>query len=537
MARSGKESVKNILGYLPYTAELYWLVRHKDKPLHTQFNLKQLNANLPQLVKDVQAIRTEGNANGKKVFLFATLHYWIEHVTLLGMSLAALGHEVTVGFLPYANWQTEINRFDLRRQNLYALEVLGKAAKVIGVKSLMNEQPCAEIDEAVTACIEQVSLYDAQYTLQDEEVDRDSSIFKMRMVRNEAAARAALTWLGEGKPDVVIVPNGTIQELGVVYRMARHLGIPASTYEFGDQRQTIWLAQNGEIMRQETDAMWAVRKEQPIDENRLKRVQELFGARQKGSVAENFTRLWQKSPVQGSQKVRQELGLDERPVVLLATNVLGDSLTLGRDLFTKSMESWIMRTVQYFNGRPDVQLVIRVHPGEVLTHGVSMTDVVHEVLPTLPEHIHLIPPEEMVNTYDLIEAADLGLVYTTTVGLEMALNGLPVIVNAYTHYRGRGFTQDPNSWVEYFKLLGKILEKPQDYSLTEEQIKLAWQYAYYWFFDFPRPFPWHLVRVWDDYKERPLRQVFNAEGRQKFEATFGYLTGDRMDWSKIEISK
>lgn len=536
MKRSGKDSVKNLLGQIPYTAELYWLVRQKDKPLQTQFNLKQLDGHLPQLVKDVKVLRQE-DVQGKKVFLFATLHYWIEHVALLGLSLAAQGHAVTVGFMPYANWQKEINRFDLRRQNLYALEVLEKATDVMAVQSLLNQRSYPELDEKVMACIEQVSLYDAQYTLQDEDVDRESPIFKMRMERNEAAARAALTWLRDGKPDIVIVPNGTIQEFGVVYQIARQLGIPATTYEFGDQRQTIWLAQNSEIMRQDTNEMWEVRKEQPITETQLKRVRDLFGARQKGSLAENFTRLWQKTPARGGAEVRQQLGLDERPVVLLATNVLGDSLTLGRDLFTRSMESWIIRTVQYFNGRPDVQLVIRVHPGEVLTHGVSMTDVVHQVLPTLPEHIHLIPPEETVNTYDLMDAADLGLVYTTTVGLEMALNGLPVIVNAFTHYRGRGFTHDPNSWVEYFKMLGRILENPPDFHLTEEQVGLAWQYAYYWFFDFPRPFPWHLVRVWDDYKERSLQDVFSEEGRQKYASTFGYLLGEPMDWGRIETSQ
>jgi hypothetical protein len=535
MKLSGRDSVKNVLGQIPYTAELYWLVRQKDKPLQSQFNLKQLNARLPQLVKDVQTLRGE-NATRKKIFLFATLHYWIEHVTLLGLTLAAQGHDVTVGFMPYANWQEEINKFDLRRQNLYALEVLKKAEKVIGVTSLMNERAFISLDEDVQQRIEQVSMYDTQYTAQDEDVDRDSKIFKMRMERNEAAARTALTWLSEGKPDVVIVPNGTIQEFGVVYQMAKHLDIPVNTYEFGDQRQTIWLAQNGEIMHQETDAMWEARREQEIDEKQLARVQRLFGARQKGSLAENFTRLWQKTPAHGGQEARKELGLDERPVVLLATNVLGDSLTLGRDLFTKSMESWISRTVQYFNGRPDVQLVIRVHPGEVLTHGISMVDVVHQVLPSLPEHIHLITPEEKVNTYDLMEAADLGLVYTTTVGLEMALNGLPVVVNAATHYRGRGFTHDPNSWVEYFKLLGRVLEAPADFRLTEEQIKMAWQYAYYWFFDFPRPFPWHLVRMWDDYKERPLLDVLGEDGLKQYGATLGYLTGEPMDWSQIETA-
>jgi hypothetical protein len=140
--------------------------------------------------------------------------------------------------------------------------------------------------------------------------------------------------------------------------------------------------------------------------------------------------------------------------------VLGDSLTLGRQIFSSSMAEWITRTVQYFTGRPDVQLVIRVHPGEIFTHGLSMVDVVKSVLPTLPEHIRLIKPEDKLNTYDVMEVADLGLVYTTTVGLEMSLIGLPVVVTGKTHYRDRGFTYDPETWVSYYKLLGQILENP-----------------------------------------------------------------------------
>ena len=240
MKRSGKDSVKNVLGQIPYTAELYWLVRQKDKPLKSQFNLKQLEARLPKLVKAVDALRPE-EAEGKKIFLFATLHYWIEHVTLLGLTLAAQGHDVTVGFLPYANWQQEINKFDLRRQNLYALDVLKKAESVISVASLMNVKPAVHLDEDMLERVEMVSVYDAQYTLQDEDVDRDSDIFKMRMQRNEVAARSALTWLSQGEPDVVIVPNGTIQELGMIYQVANYLKLPVNTYEFGDQRQTIWL--------------------------------------------------------------------------------------------------------------------------------------------------------------------------------------------------------------------------------------------------------------------------------------------------------
>ena len=69
----------------------------------------------------------------------------------------------------------------------------------------------------------------------------------------------------------------------------------------------------------------------------------------------------------------------------------------------------------------------------------------------MPSNIHLVAAGDPINTYDLVEIADLGLVYTTTVGMEMAMSGVPAIVGGQTHYRGKGFTQDPVSWEEYSK--------------------------------------------------------------------------------------
>ncbi|NTW44563.1 MAG: capsule biosynthesis protein, partial [Anaerolineaceae bacterium] len=74
------------------------------------------------------------------------------------------------------------------------------------------------------------------------------------------------------------------------------------------------------------------------------------------------------------------------------------------------MAEWIERTVQYFVPRDDTQLVIRVHPGEILTRGVSIVDIIHNLMPELPAHIHLIKPKEKINTYDIMEIADLGLI-------------------------------------------------------------------------------------------------------------------------------
>lgn len=534
MTPSGKDTIKRILGNIPFTAELYYLVRQRGKPLRTRFSLRNLQAHLPQIAAQAAELRQNAPA-GKKIFIFATLHYWIEHAALVGMALAAQGHKVTLGYLPYADWQNDINRFDLRRQNAYARKVLEEARPLMDSVSFISVRaPYTPLPADLAAAVQEVSTYDAQYTLQVEEIDPQSEIYKLRFNRNREIAQAVLAYLRQNRPDVVIVPNGTIQELGVVYRVARHLKLPAVTYEFSDQRQRIWLAYNSEVMRQDTAKLWEACKDQPLREDQLERMRSLMMARQRASMWENFARLWQGKPAEGGEQARRKLGLDQRPVVLLATNVLGDSLTLGRQVFSKSMAEWISRTVQYFIGRPDVQLVIRVHPGEVLTHGQSMADVVQQVLPRLPDNIRLIRASDEINTYDLIEVADVGLVYTTTVGLEMAMMGLPVVVAGQTHYRERGFTYDPDSWVTYFKLLGHILENPAEYRLSREQVNQAWQYAYRFFFDYPQPFPWHLVRLWEDYQNTDLKTALTGSESEGYRRSFRFLAGEPVNWDYIK---
>jgi hypothetical protein len=120
-------------------------------------------------------------------------------------------------------------------------------------------------------------------------------------------------------------------------------------------------------------------------------------------------------------------------------------------------------------------------------------------------------------------------VYTTTTGMEMAMSGVPVIVAGITHYKQNGFTFDPQTYPEYFATLDKILHSPKKFRLSQEQSDLAWHYAYCFFFEFSLPFPWRLVNLWEDYKDRPISYVL-GEGMGKYERTFRYLTGDPIEW-------
>jgi hypothetical protein len=532
-----KQALKELLGNVPLTAEAYWYLRQPGRPVTPEFTLDRLQSAIPDWRDQVLASQLyqskshSQQAHGnKRIVIFATLRYWLEHATALGMALAGLGHSVSLSYLPYARWQEPIDGFNLRRQNVYTENVLEKAAPLLKVVPLLTQSGKSRIPEALEKAIELVSLRDTQYTLQVEDVNLDSSLYKLRYQRNKAAAIAAFSYLRRHNPDVLILPNGTILEFGVLYQVAHYLGIPTVTYEFGEQRERIWLAQNAEVMRQETTELWKSRKAEELSDEQLDQVRKLYAARQHASLWENFARRWQGVPSEGGAHVRLALNLDERPIVLLATNVLGDSLTLGRQVFSDSMTEWLQRTVSYFASHPQTQLVVRIHPGELITKGPSVADVVHKALPAVPENIHLVPADAKVNTYDIVEIADLGLVYTTTVGMEMAMSGVPVIVVGNTHYRLKGFTLDPTSWDAYFELLSNVLTDPHQYHLSQEQVDLAWRYAYRFFFDYPHPFPWHLVHFWQDIETWPFSRLLSDEGFSGFQRTFNYLVGKPIHW-------
>lgn len=526
---------KKLLRDLPFIADIDWMIRSKNQTRRDHYDLSRLQKSLPNAVEVTKKyLRKDDKA--KKVLFFSTLHYWIEQSAYLGLVLAGLGHDVTLLTLPYSEWHKEKDAFTQRQRVLHTRDALSSLSPLVKHVSLLDfPLSTFHFPPALQNDIKEISLWDSQYTLMREEINMDDpsdkALYDLRIKRNTFAAQAAYEYLQTNKPDVVLIPNGLILEMGIVFRVARHLNIDAVTYEFNDQREQIWLAQNTSIMQQNTDYLVDARCHLPVTDEMFERVADLENARRGARVWGKSKRLWQYVSSQGANETRKLLGLDNRPVVMLAANVLGDSLTLGRDIFASSMTEWITKTVQYFAKRNDVQLVIRVHPGEKLVpQAKSMGTVVKEALPELPSHIHVIGALDSINTYDLIEIADVGLAYTTTVGLETAMNGRPVISCGQTHYRGRGITIDPNSWDEYYAILEKVLADIPAHTLNEKQIEFAWDYAYRFFFEYPRPFPWRLMNFWDDLEVWNLERVFSDEGLSQFKDTFDFLVGKPFTW-------
>jgi hypothetical protein len=181
--------------------------------------------------------------------------------------------------------------------------------------------------------------------------------------------------------------------------------------------------------------------------------------------------------------IRAAVGIDLRkPTIAMLTNVMWDAQLHYRANAFPSMLEWVLQTIRYFGGRPDLQLVIRVHPAERTGYVPSRQPIAAEIaraVQPLPPNVVVIPPESGVSTYAVARRCNAVLIYGTKTGVELACHGIPIIVAGEAWIRGKGITLDASTAEEYFALLDRL---PLPAPLDDATIDRARRYAYHFFF-------------------------------------------------------
>lgn len=173
----------------------------------------------------------------------------------------------------------------------------------------------------------------------------------------------------------------------------------------------------------------------------------------------------------------------DRPIIGLLTNVIWDAqLHYPANIFD-NMIDWIIDTVEYFRNRQDLQLLIRVHPAEVLGEIPSRQRISDELEARFDldqiENVFLVDANSQLSTYALMELCDSVIIYGTKSGVELTAKGIPVIVAGEAWIKNKGITIDPRSKGEYFKTLDTL---PRGETMPAEQQERAMKYAYHFFF-------------------------------------------------------
>src|SRR5688572_1195788 len=169
-----KTTLRNFIGELPLAAELDYALRQKNRARKDHYNLFRLRNALPQAVAKAKPF-IETAVPGKNILFFATLHYWIEQAAFLSLTLAGLGHKVTLMTLPYSEWHKEMDSLTQKQRRLHTRDAISSLSPLVHHVSLLDSKPSAALPAELRADVEEVSLWDAQYTLMREEVDMNST--------------------------------------------------------------------------------------------------------------------------------------------------------------------------------------------------------------------------------------------------------------------------------------------------------------------------------------------------------------------------
>lgn len=293
------------------------------------------------------------------------------------------------------------------------------------------------------------------------------------------ASAAAARLLDTNTYDAVIVHHGIYVPQGLLAEQVKRRGIRLVTWHPAYRTGRL-IFQHGDTyhraMIEEPESAW----NRPLDAAQDQELDAYLAERVTG--ASDWIAFQRSGRISGSEALAS-LNLDPaRPAYALFANVAWDARLHYRSSAYGDMRDWAVDTVRWFAARRDRQLIIRCHPGEVLSSPRAQDRLdlaIKADFPTLPENVRLVPPESGLNSYSIAGAARGAMIFNTKMGMELSARGMPVVVAGDAWIRGKGFTHDASSPAKYQALLSN----PETFTpLAPAAVERARRYAYHFFF-------------------------------------------------------
>lgn len=293
------------------------------------------------------------------------------------------------------------------------------------------------------------------------------------------SARASARLLSTNTYDAIIAHHGVYVPQGLLAAEARERRIRLSTWHVAYRAGRL-IFQDGDTyhraMIDEPEAAWSI----PLTPDQGKALDAYLAERVTG--ASDWI-AFQRSGRLTNDATVKALGIDPAlPVDALFANVAWDARLHYAASAYGDMRDWAIDTVRWFAARPDRQLVIRCHPGEVMNNPRAqdrLDDAIRAAFPVLPANVRIVSPESDLNSYSIAAISRGALIFNTKMGMELSARGMPVVVAGDAWVRGKGFTRDASSPESYLALLGD----PATFAvLTPAETERARQYAWHFFF-------------------------------------------------------
>lgn len=285
----------------------------------------------------------------------------------------------------------------------------------------------------------------------------------------------------EFRIDKLFTDSGMHVDWGMWRAVAARKSIPADVMNIGLRGRSVKL----EIDRpgRETDFVpgWDQWRHQPLTDEQNRQLDAYLSRREK--VPYEFKGEQWQGRITDDDRVRRIIGLPERVDGLVFSMFPNVGYDAGKTRHAAAFDvarEWVLQTIRFFADHPRHHLLVKIHPGELHRGALDPTlDHINNAFPTLPPNVHVVPPTTDATAHSIIRLGDVALVYTSTVAVEAAALGRPVILAGGGRHARHGVTIDVASPEEYFRLLADACAGRRTLAAD---IELGRRYAYSIFF-------------------------------------------------------
>jgi hypothetical protein len=291
-----------------------------------------------------------------------------------------------------------------------------------------------------------------RHHLLDDQYTRD--LFKNYLKSAWSLAGQFEKLLDESRPQALVVFNGMQYPEATARWLARRRGIRVVSHEVGMQPLSAYFT-DGDATAYDLD----IPKDFQLDPAQNEKLDAYLTARFKGDFHMAGVQFWPEMSQLSPEFL--QLAKEFKQVVPVFTNVIFDTSQPHANVIFEDMFTWLDDILSVAKDHPETLFVIRAHPDEARVGKASEESVAEwaqkrqlEIVPNL----RFIPPQEFINSYDLIRMAKFVLIYNSTIGMEASILGAGVLSAGKARYTASDVVWFPQDKPAYFAQLEDLLQ-------------------------------------------------------------------------------
>ena len=260
-------------------------------------------------------------------------------------------------------------------------------------------------------------------------------------------------FLEKVEPQAVVVFNGMFYPEAVVRWLSNQNGIPVVSHEVGMQPFSAFFT-HGDA----TAYPLQLPRGFSLTPGMNAQLDDYLSRRFLGDFVTAGIKFWPEMHELGQgfwQKIKPF-----KQFVPIFTNVVFDTSQAHANVLFPDMFAWLDEILRTIPAHPETLFIIRAHPDELRPGKESRESVAQWVRQNKVDsmkNVIFINSNEMISSYELIEHAKFVMVYNSTVGLEAAIKGKPVLCAGKARYTQMETVFFPESIRKFQDLFSKFL--------------------------------------------------------------------------------